>query len=222
MQYKGQAEQDKYVINVLKQKKNGYFLEIGSNHPININNTYILETQFNWKGIMIDNSPAWLHLYKKLRPNSIHVIQDATNIDYAELLKKSNFPTNLDYLQVDIEPSNGSTLKTIQKLDDDILDNYKFATVTFEHDCKQELTHQAIVHETRKKSREIFEKRGYFLLFEDINNGAHWRVFEDWYVHPDLVDMNYINQLVEKNAIHYQENKLGLNNRSISFTDIEY
>ena len=47
MEYKGQAEQDKYVLNVLKHKKNGYFLEIGSNHPININNTYVLETQFN-------------------------------------------------------------------------------------------------------------------------------------------------------------------------------
>jgi hypothetical protein len=30
----GQANQDKFVLNVLKEKRNGYFLEIGSNHPI--------------------------------------------------------------------------------------------------------------------------------------------------------------------------------------------
>ena len=41
--YLGQAQQDKFVLNVLNEKKNGYFLEIGSNHPININNTYLLE-----------------------------------------------------------------------------------------------------------------------------------------------------------------------------------
>ena len=40
--YLGQAEQDKFVLNVLNNKKNGYFLEIGSNHPININNSYLL------------------------------------------------------------------------------------------------------------------------------------------------------------------------------------
>ena len=38
--YFSQACQDKFILNVLKEKKNGFFLEIGSNHPININNTY--------------------------------------------------------------------------------------------------------------------------------------------------------------------------------------
>ena len=44
--FKGQAEQDKFVLNMLKNKKNGFFLEIGSNHPININNSYILEKNY--------------------------------------------------------------------------------------------------------------------------------------------------------------------------------
>lgn len=41
--FNGQAEQDKFVLNILKNKKKGFFLEIGSNHPIKINNSYILE-----------------------------------------------------------------------------------------------------------------------------------------------------------------------------------
>ena len=40
--YKSQAGQDKFIINILKGKKNGYFLEIGSNHPIYINNTCMI------------------------------------------------------------------------------------------------------------------------------------------------------------------------------------
>ena len=35
-----QAAQDLFVCSVLKNKYNGTFLEIGSNHPITHNNTY--------------------------------------------------------------------------------------------------------------------------------------------------------------------------------------
>ena len=52
--YLGQSHQDKFVLNVLKEKKNGFFVELGSNHPINVNNTYLLEKNYDWKGIMIE------------------------------------------------------------------------------------------------------------------------------------------------------------------------
>jgi hypothetical protein len=84
--YLGQAEQDKFVLNVLKNKKNGYFLEIGSNHPIDINNSYLLEKNYNWKGIMVEYDSKFLSLYKQHRPNSIHVINDATKVDYNKII----------------------------------------------------------------------------------------------------------------------------------------
>ena len=37
--FNGQAEQDKFVVSILKNKTDGFFLELGSNCPININNT---------------------------------------------------------------------------------------------------------------------------------------------------------------------------------------
>jgi hypothetical protein len=132
--YKGQAQQDKFVLNVLREKKQGYFLEIGSNDPININNTYLLETQFNWKGIMVEYDSNFLPLYKDKRPNSIHVIQDASTIDYKTLFETNNVPFSIDYLQIDLEEGDGSTIRTLEKLDNEVMDNYKFATVTFEHD----------------------------------------------------------------------------------------
>ena len=49
--FNGQAGQDKYVLTMLKNKTNGVFLEIGSNHPIKINNSYLLESKYDWKGI---------------------------------------------------------------------------------------------------------------------------------------------------------------------------
>jgi hypothetical protein len=213
--YLGQAEQDKYVLNVLKEKKNGYFLEIGSNHPININNSYILETKYNWKGIMIEYENCFLPLYKEYRPNSIHVINDAAIIDYKKLFEINNMPLSLDYLQIDLEVSNGSTINTLQKLDNDVFDTYKFATVTFEHDL-----YTGNHFNTRELSRQIFNKRGYVCVFEDINDSIR-HPYEDWYVHPDLVDMNYINNLIENNKSYYNNNIFTIG-KTINWRDIKY
>ena len=212
--YHGQAEQDKFVLNILKKKKEGFFIEIGANHPITISNTYILESKYNWKGIMIEYEPSFLEMYKKVRPNSIHIIKDATQIDYKQVFKMNNVPSFIDYLQIDLEANNGSTLKTLEKLDAEIFDNYKFATITFEHDI-----YHTNFNNTRSNSREIFNKRGYVCVFKDINN-CGVNPYEDWYVHPDLVDMNYINTLMETNNKNYIKNPI--TETTINWQDIKY
>ena len=212
--YMGQAEQDKFVLNVLKEKKNGYFLEIGSNHPININNSFLLETKYDWKGIMVEYNPSFLPLYEMFRPNSIHVINDATIIDYKSVFENNNVPSIFDYLQIDLEANNGSTIKTLEKLDNEIFDAYKFATVTFEHD----IWHTNFDN-TRLKSRDIFKKRGYVSVFEDVNNGFDYP-YEDWYVHPELVDMNYISNLIEINKKNYVDHPV--TGKTIDWKFIQY
>lgn len=215
MNYFGQAEQDKFVLNVLKYKKNGFFLEIGSNHPININNTYLLENNYDWKGIMIEYDNNFLPLYKIHRQNSIYVINDATKIDYKTVLERNNFPLNIDYLQIDLEANNGSTINTLKKLDDTIFDTYKFATITFEHDI-----YHTNYGNTRLVSRDILKKRGYICVFEDVHNIEPKYVYEDWYVHPDLVDIDYINHLIEINKKNYVIN--AITKKSINWQDIQY
>ena len=211
--YLGQAQQDKFVLHVLKNKKNGYFLEIGSNHPTQINNSYLLESKYDWKGIMVEYDSQYLPLYKQHRPNSIHIIKDATEVDYKNVFETNNMPSSLDYLQIDLEANNGSTLKTLQKLDNEIFDTYKFATVTFEHD----IYHTNFAN-TRLESRNIFKKRGYVCVFEDINNEGN--PYEDWYVHPDLVDMDYVNNLIENNKTNYVDHPI--TNKTINWKDIQY
>ena len=219
----GQAQQDKFVLNILNNKENGFFLEIGSSHPININNTYVLEKEYNWKGIMVEYLNEWVEDYKIYRPNSLYIINDATKIDYKALFEENNVPLNIDYLQIDLEANDGSTIKTLEKLDNEVMDTYKFATITFEHDI-----YHTNFENTREKSREIFKNRGYICVFEDINNEGIYP-YEDWYVHPNLVDIEYINILKDKNEKKY---KTGIRmkhyqgkpeiNKSINWQDIEY
>jgi hypothetical protein len=122
-------------------------------------------------------------MYTEKRPNSIHVIQDATTVDYMEKLR--SFPKDMDYLQIDLEVDNRSTLTTLELLDSTVFDTYRFATVTFEHDI-----YRGDYFNTRERSREIFQKRGYILMFPDVKSNSY--PFEDWYVHPELVDMERI------------------------------
>ena len=211
--YKGQVLQDKFVLNILKEKKNGFFLEIGSNHPININNTYLLEKIYDWKGIMVEYDSNFLPLYKEHRPNSIHIINNATTLDYKNVFETNNVPFFSDYLQIDLEANNGSTINTLQKLDKEIFDRYKFATVTFEHDI-----YHTNFDNTRLKSRDIFKKRGYLYVFEDISNDGN--PYEDWYVHPDLVDMNYVNNLIEINKTNYEYHPITA--KTINYANIKY
>jgi hypothetical protein len=199
----GQAAQDFFIIHMLKKKRNGYFLEIGSNHPIVINNTYQLERDYGWKGIMVEYDGSFLKEYQEHRPNSIPIINDARAIDYVDELRKANFPRNMDYLQIDLDVDNKSTLDVLLKLSNTVFHEYKFATVTFEHDI-----YRGDYFNTRTLSRAIFESHGYVRIFSDvmISLGHHGDVpFEDWYVHPALVDMDYVKRVTQEGAIHCQE-----------------
>jgi hypothetical protein len=193
-----QSGQDKFILSVLKNKKNGYFLEIGSNDPIVINNTYILEKDYNWKGIMVEYDDSFENSYKITRPNSYHVIKDATQVDYIHLFKKYNIPNDLDYLQIDLEVVNSSTIDTLKLLNNTIFTSYKFAVVTFEHDI-----YRGDFFNTREESRKIFNNNGYILVFGDVKNFGN--SFEDWYVHPSLVDMDYINKIKTNESLDWTE-----------------
>jgi hypothetical protein len=207
MESYSQACQDIFVYSVLNKKYNGTFVEIGSNHPITHNNTYILESKYNWKGLMIEYDTSFEQLYKIYRPNSIYRLQDARLVDYKSILD-NNFPSNIDYLQIDLDVNNRSTLDTLISLNNTIFDTYKFATITFEHDI-----YTGNYYDTQAISRNILEERGYILVFENVSvfwQGGY-KPFEDWYVHPDLVNMDYINNIKRSGNITTEEIKVILN-----------
>jgi hypothetical protein len=198
-----QAAQDLFVCSVLKKKYNGTFVEIGSNHPITHNNTYLLENTYNWRGLMVEYDSSFLPLYKQHRPNSIYELTDARRVDYKSILD-TNFPTNIDYLQIDLDVNNKSTLDILILLNDTVFDKYKFASITFEHDI-----YTGNYFNTQSISRNIFNERGYVLVFENVSvfwEGGY-KPFEDWYVHPDLVDMDYINSIKRSGNITTDEIK---------------
>jgi len=68
LEFYSQIEQDKYYIeNIIKYKQNGFFLEIGGYDGITGSNTYFLEKNLNWDGIIVECNPILVSQCKKSR-----------------------------------------------------------------------------------------------------------------------------------------------------------
>ena len=195
---RSQIGQDIYALICNKFKNDGFFIEIGSHDPEKNSNTYLLDKDYNWKGIMIEYDKNFIIPYRNIRPNMIHIFENAIKIDYEKLFQDNNVPYHIDYLQIDIEATNGSTINALINLEK-VMDKYKFGCVTFEHDIYRENNK----YNTRSKSREIFEKHGYILVLPNICSNN--KCFEDWYLHPDIIDGKIIDN-IKKNNIY--DNKI--------------
>ena len=66
-----QIRQDLFVLHVLNYKKNGFFVEFGATNGFDLNNTYLLEKDFAWNGILAEPGRVWRNELRKNRPNAI-------------------------------------------------------------------------------------------------------------------------------------------------------
>lgn len=182
-----QTYQDMFVLYMNDGKIGGSYLEIGCGHPTNLNNTFLLEQNFNWSGIGIDINCELVNDYNNFRKNRA-ICYDATTVDYNELLSK-NYSDTIDYLQLDCDPPE-ITYSVLQKIP---FDKYKFKVITYEHDYYVDMTRSY-----RDKSREYLSNLGYKLVISNISPNS-WSSFEDWWVHPDLVPNEKINHIINNN-----------------------
>jgi len=63
--------EDTAVLNYFRDKKNGFYVDVGCYHPTHRNNTYLLHKQ-NWKGINIDTSKFSIDLFNYMRPKDLN------------------------------------------------------------------------------------------------------------------------------------------------------
>jgi len=59
MKSKSQIRQDIFVLNELNFKKNGYFVDFGGTNGIDLSNSYMLELDYNWRGIIAEPGKKW-------------------------------------------------------------------------------------------------------------------------------------------------------------------
>lgn len=181
-----QIDQDIFVLETLKEKRNGVFVDIGCSEPTYISNTYALEKDYGWSGIAIDITNQCDYRneelsWEVLRPNSTHIIQDALTINYEELFKQYNLPEFIDYLTLDLEPPK-NTFECLKLIP---FDKYKFRCITFETDFHRNDDGSSPETGTgiarRDQSREFLRERNYTMVKQALTQ-------DDYYIHNDLLE----------------------------------
>jgi len=68
-----QSGEDYNVRNIFKEKRDGFYVDIGAYHPFNVSNTVLLYLFYNWKGINIDAMPGSMETFRKYRKRDINL-----------------------------------------------------------------------------------------------------------------------------------------------------
>jgi hypothetical protein len=204
MVFQGQARQDEFVANILNFKENGHFLDVGSCHAISTNNTYHFES-LNWRGVCIEKNAEHNQSYNERKCHFLN--EDATKIDYSALLKNRGYPSQIDYLSLDIDDESTTVLKKLP------LDKFRFSVITIEHDF---YIHGGIF---RDAQRQILKNYGYVLLFGDVlvphaDGMGPNLAFEDWWVDHTTLDENVIRKITAEKLYPEQILSLVRNNGS--------
>jgi len=176
------SAQEEFVLDLLENKKGGYYVELGAFHSKNGSNTNKLENEFEWKGVSFEIKDELRKEFNENRSNPC--MGDALDFNYISYFEENLFPKQIDYLQVDIDSGyrldgrpDGSAYTSLHGLLAVPLNSYRFTVITFEHDANMYWRNIAM----RDVQREILDSLGYSIVVRTES--------EDWWVDPNVIDL---------------------------------
>jgi FkbM family methyltransferase len=201
-----QLQQDLFVLGTLQCKRNGFFVEFGATDGIALSNTYLLESDFGWSGILAEPARNWQKNLSRNRPlsNISELCVWKTSGEKIKFLetKQMELSTLETFKSKDAhrnERSKGSVyeVETISLVDllrkynaPKIVDFLSIDTEGSEFEILESFDFNAYKFmiivcehnftENRSKIYDLLTSRGYVRVLEDIS------FFDDWYVFGDL------------------------------------
>jgi len=200
-QSNSQLYQDMFVLYMLHNKNNGFFVEFGATDGISLSNTYILETRFNWRGILAEPARDWK---ARLLANRNCAIDNrcvwsktAETLEFNEVSGEAELSTLHDYSHLNIQSATADTRYSVEtvSLDDllrqhnapKIIDYLSIDTEGSEFDILRNFDFDSwdisiitIEHNFFPKSRRMINNlltsKGYTRKFRSL---SRW---DDWYV----------------------------------------
>jgi hypothetical protein len=156
-----------------QEKKGGFYVELGSADPYVESNTWLLESQFGWKGLSLEIDEDLAQKYNSSDRINKCINSNALRFDYIKHFKENNFPKTIDFLQIDIDGHDkGNCLLALLALP---MLQYRFSVITIEHDLSQNYKRASM----RDAQREILSSLGYKLIGQTLS--------EDWWINPQSV-----------------------------------
>lgn len=198
---KAQLHQDIFVLAEHDFKKEGYFVEFGATNGLDLSNTHLLETQFDWQGIIAEPAKSW---HQNLKSNrNCHIETDCVwretgksltfnEVDEGELSTLDEF-TKSDHFSKKRKKGKTYPVTTISL--NDLLEKYNapkeidYLSVDTEGSEYEILSHFdfdsyniktiTVEHnytETRAKVHKLLTKHGYVRKYLGFSK------WDDWYV----------------------------------------
>jgi hypothetical protein len=186
MSYRGSSSQERFVLDITQNKRNGYYVELGAFHSSQGSNTFFLEKDYNWTGVSFEITEERRKEFIQNRSNPC--MGDALKFDYIKYFEENNFPKQIDYLQVDIDQGYDISMRpfdaytTLHGLISIPLTQYRFTVITFEHDANMYWKNTSI----RDMQREILDSLGYTLVIREVH--------EDFWVDPLVIDQDHFRK----------------------------
>ena len=110
---KSQINQDLFVLHLLNWKRKGYFVEFGATNGLELSNTYLLEKNFEWNGILSEPNPFWKNELIKNRKTNIDFnciwkrTGDIVDFEISDIPEQSKIKQNKNKIKL----SENSTIK---------------------------------------------------------------------------------------------------------------
>lgn len=176
---------DEFAARLFDFKKEGTYVDIGSQHSMFHNNSYYLDVHLDWRGMCLDIDSSFNETFEN-RKHCTLVNKDCMTVDYKQLFIDCNFPPSIDYLSLDVDVLDLEVAKILP------LNDYRFKIIGVEHDFYQH------GDKYRAPQREFFVNAGYTLVCADIyvrNPDFDACSFEDWYLDPTYFSQEVITKL---------------------------
>lgn len=203
---RSQLRQDMFVLETLRYKSKGYFVEFGATNGIDLSNTKILEEKFEWNGILAEPARCW---HQALRINRSAIIDtrcvwiDSKSKLIFNEVKDAELSTIDRYSAGDTHRESRTKghryeVKTVSLNDllkehnaPNIIDYLSIDTEGSEFEILQShdfeaykfriITCEHNFTSNRQKIYELLTKNGYKRVCEDFS------LFDDWYIKEDLI-----------------------------------
>ena len=200
---RSQLRQDIFALSEIGFKKSGFFVEFGAADGVYLSNSYLMEKEFSWNGILAEPALRWHDALRRNRSCNIESdcvwSSSGSTLTFNEV-DEGEFSTISEFTDTDVNRhhrTHGSTyeVKTISL--NDLLDKYNapqridylsIDTEGSEFDIlsnfdfgKRQFTVITVEHNygnTRSQIHSLLTSKGYIRKLEALSQ------FDDWYVLP--------------------------------------
>lgn len=211
---KSQIRQDLFALIATGFKRGGYFVEFGATDGYSLSNSYLLEKEFGWSGIVAEPGRMWHRELQANRSVSISTAcvwnESGSKIEFSEVTIPE-LSTVKKFIETDSHANSRKISKTylvdtislndllvefeaptvIDYLSIDtegseflILSNLDFSKWKF-----QVITVEHNYTEQRIEIYELLTSKGYRRVFQEVSQ------FDDWYLSADLVEKsNFVSE----------------------------